>query len=324
MNQLHDYAIVVGIEQYDKSTGLDPLPGAKADATQFAQWLRAPYCDDPLQVAQIIDKLSEVTTGELTRAFTELLDNVSRARRLYLFVAGHGGGDSLKDAYVYTTEYSPYVRHYWDFIRVAEALRYSGRFDEVILFMDCCRSIRKRRHWYLELELDQDEEREPAKHFYCLACAAGETTDEVSIDGRAQGEFSLRLMRALHGHEWAAVDRQGRVTAHSLSRYLASAGARPDMDPHDKAYLADLTLSKGFESAPSRRLEIRLTEPSKGFALFGPDMQRLAWRQVSDGIYEVQAPDVDSVVLVVVPASADPRTATRLAHVRPTTTSVEV
>lgn len=95
MSQHLDYAVVLGIARYDHP-GFAPLPGAKSDATDFAKWLQGSCCEDPLPVEHIIQTLSEVTTTDFGRAITKLLDEVPKTRRLYLFVAGHGGGVPTK------------------------------------------------------------------------------------------------------------------------------------------------------------------------------------------------------------------------------------
>jgi hypothetical protein len=321
-----DMAVVIGIDNYDQNDAFPPLEGPRKDAKAFITWLKTEYGDKPrLSDKQIFRQLKEATTSDITRLCTRVITEArSRAGdqeqaepgRLYIFVAGHGYGSSIKDSMLYTSEASEYIPASFDLVRLADAFRYSGLFRDIILFVDCCRHMK--RFPAPALPMNLPEAQEAATHFYCLGSIFGDPTIERQFGSSNHGVFSLHLLRALKGVEGNAIDHQGRVTAVTLMRHLLrklesnGLASRPDFDPSDPNILRNLVLASGFD-APDRSLRVQLSYPDKGFTLFhGDGLGRLEWRreQLGSGLIRIHRED-DCLLLIAAPEVDDIKLAER-------------
>lgn len=139
----HDYALVIGIQHYPDYR---PLQGSVGDARRFAAWLRHPKggglsranCElivsGPQQPPVPVKTQIDDAVGRIKRASAE------GARRIYFYFSGHGmQNDDLELALCVAT---------WSRERAFAALSYDkyfkffvklGSFDEVVVFLDCCR-----------------------------------------------------------------------------------------------------------------------------------------------------------------------------------------
>ena len=163
---VNDWAIVVGVWCYP---GLDDLRGPENDAVAFANWLGKPDGGDvppgPSQRPQIQLILSSdfhppfgtVNAAQPTREGIEraldLLQEVAEenkqnnkglrvGRRLYLYFAGHGFGPKLDESALLTANATPSrVRYHIAGRSWADWFHVANYFDEVVLFMDCCRNV---------------------------------------------------------------------------------------------------------------------------------------------------------------------------------------
>ena len=143
-----DFALLVGVDHYPR---FQPLCGAIEDATRFHAWLCAPdgggvrrenarlipSTADPL--APLHDQVDDALEELLVRA-----GSIGGGRRLYFHFSGHGAanpGAHSEDVALLLAK--------WSRVRARLALscdEYRGmltaarRFDEIAVFLDCCRS----------------------------------------------------------------------------------------------------------------------------------------------------------------------------------------
>jgi hypothetical protein len=99
----------------------------------------------------------------------------------------------------------------------AEWFRSNGIFDEVLLFVDCCRdgySGRARENPFPTIERKRDE----ARKFYAMATGLHSKAWETCFNGEQRGIFSYSLMGALRSA--ALVDENGDLTGQVLASNL--------------------------------------------------------------------------------------------------------
>lgn len=138
-----DFGIVVGVEDY---CPLQRLDGAISDAEAFHHWLCDPEGGsvDPECVELMRSDIAGAPQQtDIDRKIEGLLKraNVSGARRLYFYFSGHGAGGDENDVALLLARWSAGVE------RLALSThRYSGKlsgigvFEEVAVFIDCCRT----------------------------------------------------------------------------------------------------------------------------------------------------------------------------------------
>lgn len=143
-----DFAVVVGVEHYPH---FRPLCGAINDARNFRDWL----CDkeggglDPEHV-KLIESNPEAKSpvqDEIDDILLEILEAAEArggARRLYFYFSGHGATNprSVDDVALLLTRWRTSLarlalstQHY------SRKLRGAGLFEELAMFIDCCRSL---------------------------------------------------------------------------------------------------------------------------------------------------------------------------------------
>jgi hypothetical protein len=225
-----DYALVVGINDY---ANFDPLAGAVNDARNFVSWLESPSGGDllPESIELIV---SDGTYGEPRRDQVEntilpLIDRYRTSgligRRMYLFLAGHGidvgdledCGLVMADATSIATDRTVPGR------RLATAFKHSHAFNEVVLFMDCCRELVMQNPSgdlpiLASLGRVQDS---PARMLHGLATQWQRTAGERDLPDDTgttspQGIFTYALLDGLR----RAGDENGEVTASGLKGYV--------------------------------------------------------------------------------------------------------
>ncbi|HEY7388226.1 MAG TPA: caspase family protein [Bryobacteraceae bacterium] len=307
-----DYAVVIGIEKY-RDKRFQKLDGARNDAKNFVRWLKRRYANARFERDDhIITRMSWADLSDVTSAFAELLDKAPNGgRRLYIFISGHGFGQTVHDACVYCSDYSDLTDPACcNITHTANCLKFAGRFREVIVFIDCC------RHYNTSLQprailKGGEQVGRPAAHFYLMSCDLGEASEEWKIAGEYTGVFSFNLVRALNGKEETAVDGQGNVTAHSLVRHVrrrVPATMHPHFDPPDDDVLRNLVFAEGFEANPDV-FYIKFTQPDSTFSLFSGQTEkgfpRLEWkseRASADGRRVRVYRQNEEAVIVTVPA----------------------
>jgi hypothetical protein len=236
-----DWAIVVGVSRYP---GISNLDGSENDATDFRKWLVKPSGGDvpPEQVRLILSSQfpdpanvtsATPTNAEVEHAF-EWIDEIAEenrkngngrrvGRRLYLYFSGHGYAPSRDDAALLMANATPHrsgnhiAGRLW-----AEWLFESGYFEEIALFMDCCRDSyttvgMRPAHLGRVLNTNGIQDR---KRFYAYGTQWDRKAWErlSPVDNKVHGIFTTALLSGLGGQ--AADVGTGLITASSLKSYL--------------------------------------------------------------------------------------------------------
>ncbi len=223
-----DFALVVGLNEYK---ALDPLNGAKGDAQAFADWLADPDGGGlPAGNIRTFFSNSEATEPrleDLVEWFENLIiDNAPTldeliGRRLYIFLAGHGIGPDINSAGLLTPTTSLISVKYLAGRLFADYFREAALFEEVVLFMDCCRD----NDWdlpdpFFPLRRKVDAGAAHTVRFlYIYATGFGRKSREMAFNGAVSGIFTFALLEGLRG-EAGAVDPQGRITGESLAKFV--------------------------------------------------------------------------------------------------------
>jgi hypothetical protein len=271
-----DFGIIVGINQYPE---LGALSGPENDATDFRDWLISPEggavppenvtlitCPQPPATSVF---QAQPTTVQLDNAFEHLHVRANEdgrggvaGRRLYIFLAGHGFAPNLEDAALLMANASRgRTGHHIPGRPYANWFRTAAYFEEIVLFMDCCRENYRRAP--LRLPPWEDEHSETAKdvrYFYGFATewsrAARETPQQP--DSRVMGHFTTALLAGLRG---GAADELGRITGRSLKRFVL--GYLPTLLPADQHQVPtfdfDDTKDMDFGAAQPPVIPVRIT-----------------------------------------------------------------
>lgn len=189
---LEDYAIITGINLYP---GLSSLQGPEIDAQMFASWVTDPnggsvpsanvhtiltshYHPPPPNSPLEADPNALRFRAALLNIITVPPRNHEThvGRRLYLYFAGHGfqGNSTWEEAVLYTANAVPIAPEYIQGTRYANMIKSAGLFKEIVLVMDCCRSVSltgniSDPHLFLP-----PNPAVPVKRFYAYATSCGE------------------------------------------------------------------------------------------------------------------------------------------------------
>jgi len=227
------YAVVVGINNYSL---YENLKGPIADAEEFIKWLCEEKsggglpddnCKRILWISNPTDP--EAVQDRIDYKLEELMKEVGSggpAQRLYLYFSGHGIGTAKLATGMCASnwDYSWGKDRALNSQQYLEALLQSGRFLEVVMFLDCCR-----------VRLVSAKGRGPAgwpvnpqyapqcRQFQADATEFTNRAFEVAVatpgapNPVVRGYFTRALLEALRGA--AAVDGGG-VPAGNLKKYL--------------------------------------------------------------------------------------------------------
>jgi hypothetical protein len=239
-----DRAIIVGIRWYP-GKDMENLNASLNDARAFRDWLLEPNGGGltPNQIDLIISDENPPVAGTIPQPVADqvwdaldrlelaALDNLGKGqgrrvgRRLYLYFSGHGFAPQLNQTVVLMANASPSRliaqipgRAYADWFYRA------CYFDEVLLFMDCCRNLLRGGilippHFTTDItgaNVDQ------IRYFYGFATKWSRLSRERPIPdpgGPVRSVFTAALLAGLRG---GAADPTGRVTAATLGNYLFS------------------------------------------------------------------------------------------------------
>jgi len=223
-----DYAISVGINNYPEFTSLQ---GAENDAVDFHDWVTSSQGGGlPSANAELI--LSSGTTRKDARPTAEQIDEafehlhaIARqrgwvGRRLYLFFAGHGFSQDLDETALLMANASELLLGYHlAGRRYAQWFQAASYFNEVVLFMDCCRKNYPKvflRHppWP---KVDNPEAGRVSFAYGFSTYWRGSSHERQFDDGRFHGLFSRTLLNGLRG---AATDEHGQISSESLKSYV--------------------------------------------------------------------------------------------------------
>lgn len=215
-----DWALCVGIGCYCSNSGLVELPGALNDAAAIHQWIvdprggavlpqqaklilspQAQNDDEPDPAADSVEKFLRARYRDAEANRKSGLE-FSAGRRLWLYFSGHGIGfpDGDNDTGLLAADALPPFRDYSHVAGMAwaEVFRVTRAFEEVVLFMDCCR-----------LEINRTARRLPAvqsmlanpagKMIAAFAVSASKAAFESNspIHGVPRGKFTVELEELL-------------------------------------------------------------------------------------------------------------------------------
>jgi len=248
---LRDQAIVVGIGSYPRfgadGTSANDLPGAVADANAMADWLANSAGAEvtlitsdtnrgqPWNVANIRPR-----PDDIYEAFEPFVTSKTPqvARRLYVYVAGHGIAPERRSRCLVTANAvgTDWVHNLEvPFLLDWFANRY--HFDELVLWMDCCATLTLDYTRGRPAGLPNTVQRSGplARMFMAFGSGAGRPAYEGPIgpNGTIRGKFTYELLRGLKG---AAVNQQtGELRSLDLARFLqnmepiSGAGVNPQI-----------------------------------------------------------------------------------------------
>jgi hypothetical protein len=226
-------AIVVGVQGYPE---LPPaLQGPENDAKKFFAWVTTHGGVDPDPVkgdAKLIldDRplaaaaLDARPTAETIKYEFDKLETQAKksgtgraGERLYLYLSGHGFGQDLTNASLLMPNATQdRTRHHIPGRPWADHFFSRGYFDEVLLFIDCCRE----RYRTATLNGPGTDPAVPppgSRRFYGFASTFGLLAVERDIHGQMGGVFTAALLDGLNG---GASEEDGRITGESLKAYL--------------------------------------------------------------------------------------------------------
>jgi hypothetical protein len=253
---MEDHAIIIGLQNYP-GLGQPALSGPENDANSFKEWiLDANGGNVPsANVNTILSSDYPSVTGNPTNsvfkvkpaildvigAFEALrvksLENQNRnlgpkvGNRLYIFMSGHGiaptpyGNKIEKESGLLMSNVEPTniaAPHFH--LPGAYAATWfceNELFEEVFLFMDCCRDLTIVPG--LNIFLPPKGNADKAKRFYAFATRWSRRARERTINGKVQGVFTKTLLMGLYG---AAAEpdpndsSNGVITGASLKSYL--------------------------------------------------------------------------------------------------------
>jgi hypothetical protein len=220
-NRCTDFALVVGVDHYPR---FRPLSGAVADAVAFHEWLCSPegggvdaanarlVVSRPDPLAPLQDEIDEQLMDLVASA-----DAIGGGRRLYFHFSGHGAmspNESGEDVALLLAKWSRVmVRLALSTDEYRDALGVLGLFDEVAIFLDCCRAT---ADYVVGLpptfRFAPRTVRCATRTFIAYATEAGHSAFEVRNDHVSQGVFTRSLLailrRASHGIDAAALKRE--------------------------------------------------------------------------------------------------------------------
>jgi hypothetical protein len=238
---LDDHGIIVGITTYPD---IAPLQGPELDAEDFFDWLTSSSGGDvprdrvdkivssdfqpsppaaavklPAQeIAQAFDRLQAASLG--TAGIPRRL-----GRRLYVYAAGHGAAlpfaadPERSDAAFLVADATKFnATHVMTKVRALYFLN-AGIFDEIAVFMDCCRipiNLIPNYPNYINAIAIETLESE-RRTFFAFATKWGLNAREKPFNGVTRGIFTTALIAGLKG---AAANPDGTVTSRSLRDYL--------------------------------------------------------------------------------------------------------
>jgi Caspase domain len=235
-----DQAIVVGIACYPDPEFGD-LGSPEHDATAFRDWLIAPdggaVPDKNVELivsskfkppfASSSDALPSLS--EVQRALDRLHDRaisggkagngMAIGRRLYLFFSGHGFSPDENEAAVYMANVARGRIGYHILGKYnADWFFNAGCFEEVLLFMDCCRQ----REVISSLNKPYDGVFDPTapkrvKRLYAFATQWNKNARERPVGEVTRGVFTTALIAGLRG---AAAGPDGLITTSTLRDFL--------------------------------------------------------------------------------------------------------
>lgn len=248
MNE-RDFAVVVGISKYGSIR--PELEGPERDAAAFANWLESPdggdvpsrnvtrilsssFEPDNLALGQNVENY-QPTLSAITAAFFPLMrravqnPNVPRVgRRLYIYLSGHGMTPRV-DPVSSTNNAALLAANCIEDVNYesisgyayAEWFRLSHAFEEILLFMDCCRNDKPDvPSAIITTPIVRGGRPDDVQVFYAWATLWDTRAWEQPLGNppARRGVFTYALLEALNE---GPPDEQGRLTPRGVVGHLA-------------------------------------------------------------------------------------------------------
>lgn len=243
----NDYAILVGITRYP---GLGDLQGAEGDARRFRDWLVDPEggAVPPENVELIVTSrfhppepacVEEAEPADIhfERALRKLtmpggIPRRQVGRRLYLYFSGHGFTTMKRpEAALYVASATLSSPDQIAGTQYLEILKAAALFDELVLVMDCCRTLEMLSqisppHLIFEHHPTRANQ---VKAFLAYGAPNGLQARErfFEQEGRVEGILTHALLDALRR---AKGDAQGRVTGPQIKSEILTSWAELTRD----------------------------------------------------------------------------------------------
>lgn len=232
-----DWAVVAGVRHYP---ALGDLDGPENDAKAFHRWLLERAKLPPHQAKRVLSSdfappaasvlEAKPTCERIEEKFDELCaiaeqrseegKGLKVGRRLYIFLAGHGFTPCGDDAALLMANATRNRTHHVPGRPYANWFLRAGYFDEVVLFMDCCRERYPQAPLRVPpyIDLTDPGAVDRSKLLYGFATKWSRLSREKPMEGgEVHGIFTATLLAGLNG---AAGDEHGEITARSIADYL--------------------------------------------------------------------------------------------------------
>jgi len=243
MSQDNDFAIIIGINKYAR---LRDLRGPVNDALCFREWLISPDGGDvpPHQITTILSGVDEadscydqnsppgsifpeINCSVVDKAFDTFIEIAAKnggrvGRRLYVFLAGHGFGPAINDAALLMSNADLDIRlgFHLSGLSYINWFREASYFNEIVLFMDCCRDKNLRCHVRRPPWTSQgDSAAATDSYFFGFATRWSSKARERAFgnDNNIRGVFTEALIRAL---KLCVPDSNGNINASAVGAFV--------------------------------------------------------------------------------------------------------
>jgi hypothetical protein len=237
MTNQEDFAVVIGISRYPQLTN---LAAAVNDAKELTSWLTDPLGGGlPSENVQLLisdelraqeERSQHPNRHDVDHAFEKLVrlslrDDQRIGRRLYIYMAGHGYAttpDDVDDVALLMADASQDFPSAVAAKSYADSFRQSRTFDEIVLFVDCDRTILRDvaplpPPWPTRVPAPLSQK---ASFFYAYAIARDNHAYEALANGaeRPHGLFTSAILQGLRG---SAAGPDGTVSSQTLQAYLS-------------------------------------------------------------------------------------------------------
>lgn len=227
-----NYALVVGISHYSKR----PLEGAAEDAKKFATWLS----ESKLVEDSNLHFLASETSNDIAdykhidQALLKILKDAgtheNEKNRFYFYFSGHGIGVSYYNTGLCLRLWNNELPSYSiSFHAYEETLINKGIFDEILIFLDCCRDydflIDAKKP---NLNTSYASSRKTSL-LICYSTIFGKKSYEIPQDpnteieedaNKKRGAFTAFLLEGLKGD--ADMDDDGKITGDDLLTHISA------------------------------------------------------------------------------------------------------
>lgn len=327
-----DYAVVVGVQDYPGVAGAR-LTGARADAQDFVKWLGEAGVPRDHIFARVSGtrrsrSVAAASPGltAIKQAFKEIVARVQQGqlgmnagtrlgRRLYIFLAGHGFEATGSQPVLLAADADPAEPANIPGRLYAEYFREAACFDEVVLFMDCCRSVTPES--LMPVPFTRLVGIGPkARRFYGFATLSADVARETGQGRRSRGAFTAALLDGLRGK----AEINGVVTDESLAAYVKRrfmAGGLVDADGEpqlpeletsgDRIELHRLAVKRHQVTLPvGKRREYKITGKGAATVASGTAAGATVRVQLPNGAYVLYVDDELRGTFVVAGAAVRP------------------